>query len=605
MEIEKLKQTLSEQKNKIGLVGTSLEVTGDLPGNSFSAYIQNDWKKIRMNFKEELNFVPDQETESFCAKTGINDANLKVGNDILEHECGHRENRVRTGNGCPFDVETHDRIKSGVAKALQEKGKDPSAMVGSGQDLGSYVTNVFEDILDNINCRNYTDFAGQTLFWNNQGLMKSEGQKYNPFYEAFVRINLFLGKEAKSHTLLSRFFSDDKRVLPVVKGFLEDLCNQTEESSPIRFNEKKGFKKLFTTNFEKRRTLWENLAYSFALKTADLLQETPNEQMFGSGDGSQGSQGSEDENPFDKEMKDPTVQEKIAMGRYKSEKGPSYHADVQEQLYSLYKAISRDIKIHASAFSSSQSMPLVYFGKKFAGDDKKIKFRGIGFDSEGKLGIKTPRHHLDFPATYKKHPTQFPDLKIALMDRSISMADAPDGSGNVGNTSFIPWGDNSKYHFAAKGYFGIDNYLERQGITPFMKCSVLGLSGENAIRGRSKEVAKRLLHEPNGSYTALDVSQLERELSDSALVISLSDGQVSISSDTSSLDAKLKKCDYAHFQMGYEKEENGKIIKNAYCQYVESLGKPVVYTMGDDGLSNAMVNFVSGYYQNKGKEAKK
>lgn len=599
MEIEKLKQKLNEQKNKIGLVGTSLEVTGDLPGNSFSAYIQNDWKKIRMDFQKELNLVPDQETESFCAKAEIHDANLKVGNDILEHECGHRENRARTSFGCPFDVETHDRIKSGVAKALEQKGKKSQT---------SYVTNAFEDVLDNINCRNYTDFAGQTLFWNNQGLMKSEGQKYNPFYEAFVRTNLFLGKEAKSHTLLSRFFSDDKRVLPVVKGFLEDLCNQTGESSPIRFNEKNGFKRLFTTNFEKRRTLWENLAYSFALKTADLLQETPNEQMFGSGDGSQGSQGSEGsegENPFDKEMKDPAVSEKIAMGRYKSEKGPSYHADVQEQLYSLYKAISRDIKIQASAFSSSQSMPLVYFGKRFADEDRKIRFRGVGFDSEGKLGIKTPRHHLDFPAVYKKHPTQFPNLKIAIMDRSISMAEAPDGSNNIGNTGFIPWGDNSKYHFAAKGYFGIDNYLERQGITPFIECSVLGLSGENTIRGKSKEVAKRLLHKPSGSYTSLNASQLENELSDSALVISLSDGQVSIPSDTSSLDAKLKKYDYAHFQIGYEKDEKGNIIKNAYCQYVESLGKPVVYTMGDDGLSNAMVNFVSGYYQNKGKEAKK
>ena len=596
MEIKKLKQYLDKQKNKIGLVGTSLDITGDLPGNSFSAGIQKDWRKIRMDFQKELNFVPDKETESFCAKTRIQNANLKVGSDILDHECGHRENRARTNYGCPFDVETHDRIKSEIAKALEQKGKKSQI---------DYVTNAFEDILDNINCRNYTDFAGQTLFWNNQGLTRSKEQKYNPFYEAFVRINLFLGKEAKSHTLLSRFFSEDKRVLPAVKGFLEDLCNQTEESNPIRFNEKNGFKKLFTTNFEKRRTLWENLAYSFALKTADLLEETPNEQMFGSGDGSQSSQGSEDENPFDKEMKDPAVQEKIAMGRYKSEKGPSYHADLQEQLYSLYKSMSRDIKIQTSAFSSSQSMALVYFGRKFTGNEDKIRFKGVGFDAEGNFRIKTSRHRLDFPAEYKTHPTQFPNLKIAIMDRSGSMAQAPDESDNIGDTNFIPWGDNSKYHFALKGYFGIDNYLERQGVAPFMECSVLGLSGENAIKGRSKEVAKKLLHKPSGDYTFLDTSQLEEELSGSALVVSISDGQVSVPSDTLSLDAKLKKYDYVHFQIGYKTDKNGNTIKNAYCQHVESLGKPVLYTTGDDGLSNAMVNFVSGYYQKKGMEAKK
>ena len=38
MEIEKLKQKLNEQKNKIGLVGTSLEVTG---------YYQNKGKEAK------------------------------------------------------------------------------------------------------------------------------------------------------------------------------------------------------------------------------------------------------------------------------------------------------------------------------------------------------------------------------------------------------------------------------------------------------------------------------------------------------------------------------------------------------------------------------
>ena len=583
-----LKEELEQRKNQIGLVGTSLEITDDLPGNTFLAYIQNDWKKIRMDFQKDLNLIPDKKTKNFAEKSGIQDAESRIGEDILQHECGHRENRARTTLGCPYDVQTHDAIKSEIARALKEKSKESQT---------DYVTNAFEDILDNINCRNYTDFSGQTLFWNNQGLVRSQNQKYNPFYEAFVRMNLFLGKEAKSHNLLSRFFSGDEKVMPAVKGFLEDLCRETGETSPIRFNEKLGFKKLFVSNLNKRRQLWERLAYSFALKTADLLDNTPNEKMFGSGNGESSSNGNDKEdsgNPFDREMQDPQVQEKLAIDRYKSGKGPSYHADLQEQLYSLYKAISREIKIETSSFSSDQSMPLVHFGKRFVNEnDRKIKFKGVGFNPDGKLEIKTTRNHMDFPATYKKHPTKFPNLKIALMDRSGSMAQSPYGTDEIGDTSFIPWGNKSKYHFALKGYFGIDNYLEGQGIAPFMDCSVVGLSGERTIKGKSKEVAKRLLHKPKGTHTSLDASQLENELSESALVISISDGEISMPQDTSSLDEKLKRSDYVHIQIGSSTD---------YSVYVQGLGKPVIFVKGDEDLSNAMVSFISKYYQAKGQE---
>jgi hypothetical protein len=587
------KQQLEQKKNYIGLVGTVLEVTDDIPGNSFSASMQTNWKKIRINYEKELNLIPDKKTREFAKKSGIKDPELKIGEDILDHECGHRENRARTTFGCPYDVETHDRIKSEIAKALESKGKKSET---------GYVTNAFEDILDNINCRNHTDFAGQTLFWNNQGLTRSENNIYNPFYEAFVKINLSLGSEKKSYGLLSRFFSKNEKVSEAVNGFLENLCEEAEEKKSQAMHKKQGFNKLFTKDLEERRQILERLAYSFALKTSDLLEESRKEQMFGAsnsnGSGTSNND-SDNGNPFDKEMKDPQVQEKIAKSRYSSGKGPSYHIDLQEQLYSLYKAISKDIRIETSKFSASQSMPLVYFGKKLASDDeKKIRFRGVGFDSEGNLGFKTTRYSLDFPAAYKKHPTQFPNLKIAIMDRSGSMAQSPEEDDNVGNTDFIPWGDKSKYHFALKGYFGIDNYLERQGVSAFIDCSVLGLSGENSIKGKSKEVAKKLLHEPEGKYTSLDTSQLENELNENALLISISDGQVSIPSDKSNLENKLKKCDYVHFQIGN---------RTSFSDYIKSLGKPVIPVKGDDDLSFGMISFVSKYYQNKGQsqEAKK
>ena len=39
------------------------------------------------------------------------------------------------------------------------------------------------------------------------------------------------------------------------------------------------------------------------------------------------------------------------------------------------------------------------------------------------------------------------------MDRSGSMGLSPNNTSDVGDKSFIPWGDKSKYHFGLKGYF--------------------------------------------------------------------------------------------------------------------------------------------------------
>ena len=81
----------------------------------------------------------------------------------------------------------------------------------------------------------------------------------------------------------------------------------------------------------------------------------------------------------------------------------------------------------------------------------------------------------------------------------------------------------------------------------------MGLSGEEIITGKPREVAKKLLHNPEGSHTALNASQLERELSDSALVVSISDGDITMPRDTSHLDEKLRNSDYVHIQIGGER----------------------------------------------------
>jgi len=578
-ELYQIRKELEDRKNKIGLVGVLLNVNEN-EGNIISAHITTNWRTIEISYGKDLDLIPDKETRRFVRQRGIKDVKLKTGEDILEHEAGHRENKVGEKYGCPHDIETHELIKDSIAKGLIKIGR---------QGLEHYVTNAFEDILDNINCRRHTDFAGQTLFWNNQGLANPEEGKFNLFYEAFVKINLILGGKIADYSLLKRFFSNSPKVKESLDKFLKELRLEITEENLVRLHEKPGFDVLFNPKDKKKRAeLWARLGYSFALNLGKLLENPPQQRMFGS---QEGDENSPEQNPFDREMKIPSNRQKIALDRYAEGKAPAAHRDTIEQLYDFYKGISKEIKVETSHYTNSQSMPLVKFGRRFIKEDEqKFKFKGIGFNEDGVVGIKTSKHALEYPVAYKIHPHKFPKFKLALMDRSGSMALSPNNDKNIGSTIYIPWGDKSKYHFALKGYFGIDNFLERQGIAQYVESSVLGFSGGEALRGKSEKIARKLLVKPKGG-TSLDVSGLERELEENALILSISDGELSLTDEEKQrFEKKIQNCDYAHIQLGDETD---------FSSYVKGLNIPVIYVKGDEDLSKAMVSFVSSYYKNK------
>ncbi|RLE38356.1 hypothetical protein DRJ17_04220 [Candidatus Woesearchaeota archaeon] len=570
MTLLELRKKLESRKNQIGLIGIRLDLS-ESPGNSVSAALTSDWKIISIKYGKNLDLVPDSETLRYVRKRDIDDPKLKLSLDLLEHESSHRENPSGTRFGCPYTVEMHDIIKEAIHKVLSVKGK---------AGLEDYVTNAFEDILDNVNCRKHTDFAGQALFWNNQGLVNSKNEKYSPFYEAFVQINLVLGGSVKEYTLLRRFYTNDRKVKKATKGFLDDMRSILGVEKLVRIHEKPAFKTIFTRDLQQREKLWTDLAHSFAMHTADLLEQMPPEMMFGSS-----------ENPFDKEMRQPRVKQEIAFNRYKRGKGPAGHRDLQEQLYDLYKRISKEIRVETSFYSESQKIPPVHYGKRFIKkDEQKFRYKGIGFKQDGSIGLRTTRYSELYPVSYKVHLSKFPKFKLILIDRSSSMKYNCDNESDVGDKSFIPWGDKSKYHFALKGYFGIDNFLERQGISNYVQNCVLGFSGENAIRGKSKKVAKALLTMPSGG-TSFDIDRLESELSDENFVLSISDGEFELTEDIKKrLEQKIKqvKVDYAHIQIGEDTD---------FSSYLKKIDVPVFKVRGDDDLAKTMISFVSSYYR--------
>ena len=44
------------------------------------------------------------------------------------------------------------------------------------------------------------------------------------------------------------------------------------------------------------------------------------------------------------------------------------------------------------------------------------------------------------------------------------MEEDPNGGSNIGNTSIIPWGTNSKYHFGLLGWYGLLEYLKQNHV---------------------------------------------------------------------------------------------------------------------------------------------
>ena len=566
-----LRKKLERKKNRIGLVGTRLNFSRSRDGKGISEYITHSWDEIVIKIREGLDLAPDAETKRYLEKVKTEDPVETVANDLLLHGCGHRELPTETGLGCPYTVEHHDVILDGVARALKEKGK---------QGLENYVANAFEDVLDNTNARRHTRHAGQILFWNNEGL--ENNGKFPDFYDAFVRINLALWGRPEDATLLRKFYTKSDKAQKAVTEFKDYLKAKLGIDNLSRTDDKRV---VFNRLFDKRN--WGEIAYRFTLALADLLEEQPQMRMcFGvPADGV---------NPFDRLIRLPENQEKLAHGRYKAGQGPSQYTDPLLQLDALYRKISRAIPVRTAEYTQTAGIPVAYFGRRDLGEDETVKISRLklGINGDGDLVLRVKRHEVKTPATYKVHPQNFPRLKVALLDTSGSMGSSPDNGNNVGSTTFIPWGDNSKYHFALKGLYGIDNFLEKQGVAPYVQSEAIVFAEDTRTSGRrafrSEEERRELLRKPSGG-TKIDTKLLEAGTNERCFLVSVSDGDITNwDSAKESYKRAIQNADYFHIHLG---------ASNQFTKDLESWGVKVHYVKGDDDLSRLMIDTVSSYYR--------
>ena len=569
-------QDLNREKNRIGLVSGSLKINEyDDSEQNVSAHINPKNWNIEINLKRDFNPITDKRQRAYARKKKIEDGKRKLLEDVLAHEMAHWELPFSSSYGCPFDPYNHDKIIEAVKEALPEDKKAQA----------SYVANAFEDLMINPRCKEFNeDFSGQVLFWDDQGFQcKKQGQKsYTPFYEAFVKLNMHLFGDNSDKALLKRHYSSDRKVEKAVKKTIQDLNLQEniQDTSPLFIKEQ-----------------WQRMASAFAKNLADLLETKPTEKLSAHSDDGNGSGQEEKQqagNGVEQKAATREGKEEIAYGRYKSNEPLSPNITPYEQLDSLYRRLARAIPVRVEAITREQDLaisPLNFRPFDEEKDDlRKVKPTKLFFTNNG-ITFGYGNQQLSVTQKSKVQKRSFPNFKMVVLDNSGSMAEGIDG--NKGNTSFIPWGDNSKYHYALLGFYGIENFLQLQGIAQYIGHG-LSLFSSNTRYEESDfkdlQRLRKLALSPEFGSTRLDAKTLLDALKGrESFVLSLSDGEIADWDQSKEDFYKLAGNNYfAHIQLGN---------RNEFTNDLESKKFPVFYVNNGDELSKLMVNVATDTYR--------
>jgi hypothetical protein len=286
--------------------------------------------------------------------------------------------------------------------------------------------------------------------------------------------------------------------------------------------------------------------------------------------------------------------EDIAYGRYASDEKLSSNFTSYEQLDALYRRLARNIPVEVEAITKEQSLPISPLTYKPFDEEKdsisKIKASKLIATDKG-ITFGVPAQQITIQHKSKVQRKSFPDFKLVVLDNSGSMAKGLDG--NPGSNSFIPWGDRSKYHYALLGFYGIENFLQQQGIAQYINHGVSLFSSSTRYKeGKFTDVdqVRKFALAPEFGSTRLEASDLVKALNGrESFVLSLSDGEIENWKSEREKFKKLAENNYfAHIQIGGS---------NDFTKDLESWKLPVFYVHSGEDLSKLMVNTAKDTYR--------
>lgn len=521
--------------------------------------------------KINIKFNPNYEREN---KGKLAD----VVRDVARHEINHKT--YYGFNGCPRNLDNHvELITEPIAEILKRKG------YGAG-DI-HYIANALEDTILHNDLNRRFSLDGINCFFADVG--RHNDNKFTDFYEAHAKLNLFLWGNKKQKKELAKYFNHSKKVTEVLKNFLKkietDDFRQKIGNSETEIKNREGIR-----NFFNDESNWPRISRAYAEEFSKLMQPGYSMPLFNhSGEGTKGHKdkgqktetGEPEENKetkepsegnsFDKEMYRPEFKKKRMQKAYEKGEGIPAWLNSFEALDLLYQSLAQRLNIKVETFTKQSSMPIYHYGKRaFDPDKDNLKHTAFGFDDKGKIELKKKRWHENMPLEYKVNPKGFPEVRFCLLDTSGSMQESPNGRDNAGESGIIPWGDNSKYHYALLGWYGLLEYLKQNHLLKQANVSLGNFSNRTYV-GEGLTEAKQVALKPQFGNTLIDLNKIKKMFkSNGMLIFTISDGEIANWGDIrEDFIKEAKKHYYFHLQIGSHNETT-RDLKNAGL-YVERI----------------------------------
>lgn len=495
-EVEALKKGVEYRKNKLGLINSSLILTSLKQKTPVTAIIERDFSTIRIFVSDDYEPVHDEPTKIYATTRNISDPIGTILKSLVDHEVGHWRYIFPKEWGCPCDIIHLEKIESSIAKALNKRAEDRGVQ---------YVTNIFEDLIDNANIYHQSGHMDGLLFvLYEQGYEKPKG--YSPLFETFVRLNLHLmGNQGEDYKLVERFFNTGGKA-DLVANKLENITRILGLSDEEHENHRRLMQK----------GNWPDLAHRFALEIKDIL-DAP-EALFGA-----------PSHAIKKEQYSEEGQKTIIKHKFEEGEDRPQNKSREETLKMLYETLADHISIRVKAKTKGLSLPIIHYNyhpfDEEVDDPRGIDLNRIIFDESG-LTFAVPRDKIDYKIPLSDKLEKFPDLIFGI-DESGSMMGELEPS-----NKFLEWGRKSKFHYALCGFFGILKYLELERIAPLLHYEAITFSDNTLTSGRRDygeidKVKKFVVKKPQCGWTNLEINVLKKAVGEREnLIIMLSDGEI-------------------------------------------------------------------------------
>lgn len=503
---------------------------------------------------------------------------ITVVRDIARHEINH--NCFYGFNGCPRTLENHvESIFEPILNVLSEKGY-------SEIDT-HYITNALEDTILHADLGKEFALDGTKEFFKDIG-ENLEKKKFTLFYEAHVKLNLYLWGNKKQKKELQKYFTHDKKIKEVLQNFLKETgISDLEGRLEIRdfLNDEKN---------------WPRISEIYAKEFSKLMVPGYALPLFDhSGNGTKGKESSEEKNQgfsegnrFDKEMESPEFKKSRIKKAYSKNEGIPKWMNYYDALDLLYQHLAQKLEIKVETFTRQSSMPVHHYGTRpFDPEKDNMKHVFFGLDEKGQVELKKKRYHENIPLDYKINPKGFPEIRFCLLDTSGSMKWDVNNGGNIGKTSIIPWGDQSKYHYALLAWYGLIEYLKQNHLLKQQTINLANFSDETVLR-KGLEDSKKLALNPQfgGTYIKLDkVKSLFKNKG--MLIFTISDGDIGNWNEIKDDFIKYaKQHHYFHLQIGSGNDVTKELEKNGlYVEYIQNAAD----------LANKVINLTDNLYRGK------